>query len=456
MIAGLPGLSARLTGPGRLAQAMRSFSWMMAERMVSLTVALLVNIPLARYLGPENFGVFTYVLAVAALVGPLATLGLNHIVTKELVEAPEREGAILGTVAVLRKAGALVGTLCVVGWMFVSPPVDPHVPQYLLMIVGAGLIGSFSFLQFWFLSNNTMNAFSIANIGNVVFFSLIRLGQIFMGASLQAFVILAAIEILSGGTATYVAYRVARKTAIAWGWDAALAKRLLSRSLMLTLSGLTAAIYLKLDVIMLADIRSTAEAGIFGAAAKLSEIWYFVPVMLSTALFPALLDFKKQSAVVYHQRLQDLFDLLAAAGTVLAIVVALLSHQIVAVLFGPAFAGAAPILSIHIWSGVFIFMRALLSKWLIAEDLYVFSVVTHGGGAICAIVLNILLIPRFGGIGAAIATLLSYAVASYFSLLFHKKTIPVFVMMTRALFWPRRTLDVVRMLKQRSNRQGGV
>jgi len=420
----------------------------MAERLVSLGVALLVTIPVARYLGPADFGILSYVLAVSAITGPLASLGLNHIVTKELVEHPDAAGSILGTVALLRKLGALAATLCVLAWVVVVPPGDPRLPFYMVLIVGAGFVGSMTFLQYWFLTNGTMNAYAAAQVANTLFFSLVRIGQVFLGASLDAFIVVAAIEVLTSGLLTYVAYRMVRSDRVAWTWDTTRARKLLSRSWTLTISGLTAAVYLKLDLIMLAEIGTAAEAGIYGAAARLSEIWYFVPTLLMTAMFPALLDFRSRSDILYRRRLQDILDVLAAAGTLLAIVISFTAPFIVDLLFGPAFAGAATILSIHIWSGVFIFMRALLSKWFIAEDLYTFSLVTHGLGAVANIVLNLVLIPAWGGVGAAIATLVSYAVASYVSLLVHPKTRPVFFMMTRALFWPRRLPELVEQARK--------
>src|SRR5690606_30494984 len=106
---------------------------------------------------------------------------------------------------------------------------------------------------------------------------------------------------------------------------------------------------------------------------------------------------------------------LAAVAMLLAIVVSFASPWIIRFLFGESYAPAAAILSIHVWAGIFIFMRAVLSKWLIAEELYWFSLVTHVSGAVVNIGLNLWLIPILGGKGAAIATLVSYSTSSYLS-----------------------------------------
>src|SRR3546814_15167018 len=79
-----------------------------------------------------------------------------------------------------------------------------------------------------------------------------------------------------------------------------------------------------------------------------------------------------------------------------------------------------------------------LSKWLIAEELYIFSLVTHGSAAIVNVAINIALIPKFGGVGAAVATLVSYATAGFLSLLLHHRTRGLFFMMLKSPMWPPR------------------
>jgi len=431
----------------------KNFSWLLAERVVSLTVAIFVSIPIARYLGPHDFGSYSYVLAVASLVAPIASLGLEHIVTKELVQNPGDAGRILGTVAFLRKTGAFVATIIVAVWMWFAPPGDPTISLYVIVVVGCGFVGSLAFLQYWFLSAGVLNAFSIAQITNTLIFSAIRLFQVYIHASLPSFLILSGIEVISSGILTYAAYRMVRRQPIRWTFDASLARSLFSKSWPLTLSGLTAAVYLKLDLIMLTSLTTAGEAGIYAIAARLSEIWYFIPSLLMTALFPTLIALKAGPKDRYEKRMQDVLDALAAAGTIIALVFTVGSGFIVNLLYGPDFAAAAPILAVHIWAGVFIFMRALLSKWLIAEDLYIFSLVTHGSGAIANIALNLVMIPRWGGMGAAVATLISYATVSYFSLLFHKKTWPIFFMMSKSLIWPRRIPEFAVMAVHKARRR---
>ena len=180
------------------------------------------------------------------------------------------------------------------------------------------------------------------------------------------------------------------------------------------------------------------EVGIYSVAAKLSEAWYFIPTVIVASLFPKLLELQKKDEAQFKVRLQHLFDFLFVMALTLAIIVTFISEPAINLLYGVEFGKSAVILSIHIWAGLFIFMRAVFSKWILVEDAIAFSMITQGSGALVNILLNLILIPLHAGIGAAIATILSYAMASYFSLFFYKKSRPIFWMMTKSLFFPIR------------------
>ena len=127
-------------------------------------------------------------------------------------------------------------------------------------------------------------------------------------------------------------------------------------------------------------------------------------------------------------------------GIIVAIFITLISSLLINTLYGQEYIFASQVLNIHVWAGVFIFMRALLSKWLIAEGLLKFSLLTDGIAAIINVALNYIWIPQFGIIGAAWATLISYALSSYLVLWFNRKTLPMAKIMTKTITFPYRLL----------------
>ena len=219
-----------------------------------------------------------------------------------------------------------------------------------------------------------------------------------------------------------------------------LTRRLLSASWPLILSGLANAINLRVDQLMLGTMIGPEAVGTYAAAARLSEVWYFVPVAIAASVFPAMVRAHAGQRGRFQAWMSRLYDLMVALALPIAVGVSLLSAQLTFVLYGSGYANSGPILAIHVWAGPFVFLGAALSRWLIAEDRLRFSLVRHGAGALVNLGLNLALIPSLGGVGAAISTLVSYAVASLGACFLYPPLRPQGWAMVRALALPVRLL----------------
>ncbi|HDS4264388.1 TPA: polysaccharide biosynthesis C-terminal domain-containing protein [Klebsiella pneumoniae] len=208
----------------------------------------------------------------------------------------------------------------------------------------------------------------------------------------------------------------------------------MSKSWWLILSGVAEVLYLKIDQIMLGMINGYSTVATYAVAARLSEAWYFFPTIITASFFPLLILAKKESEEKYKHTLLDLSRKLFFCALIISIFITIIAHTAINILYGEAYAESATILIIHIWASLFVFMRAVLSKWLVIENMLPFSLVTHISGAIVNIILNLILIPKMGGIGSAIATVISYSISSYFSLFIFKRTRVMGWIMTKAIF----------------------
>lgn len=424
----------------------KSFSWLLVDKFVGLGSAFLVSIALARVLGPGTFGTLNYVMAWATLMAPLSALGLNQILTREFVASPEEEGKVLGTTFVLSSLGSLTATGLVSAYLWWSPTTDDRISLMVVLLVGATCLSSLSCLEFWFIAKGKTATLAMSRMLMTIFFLFVRGAALQCGAGLETYVIIAASEVAAVGLRNYIGYLRVRSFPARWIWDLAMARSLLSRSWPMIIGGLTSVIYLKLDTIMMEYYSTAHELGIYSVAARLSELSYFLPTLLMSAAFPPLLELKQRDEKKYWARLQDLADHLVAAGTIIALGWMLTGWFLVPLVFGDQYSEAVPILMVHSWAGVFIFGRAVVSKWIVVEELFIFSLVTQLSGAIANAALNVFLIPRFGGLGAAYATLISYAVASYGALLLSKRSWPAFALISRSLLWPRRLPEYFKLL----------
>ncbi len=201
----------------------------------------------------------------------------------------------------------------------------------------------------------------------------------------------------------------------------------------LMFAGIAIAVYMKIDMIMLGQMRGDEAVGIYSAAVRISEVWYFIPMAIVASVFPAILEAKRKSEALYYQRLQQLYDLMVIMAVAVAIPMTFLSGWIVALLFGAAYAQAGPVLAVHIWASAFVFLGVASGKWFIAENRQMLSLQRTALGAVANVALNYFLIPRFGPIGAAWATIMSYAIAGFFFDFLQAETRSMFFMKMRSM-----------------------
>ena len=186
---------------------------------------------------------------------------------------------------------------------------------------------------------------------------------------------------------------------------------------------------------MIKEMLDPESVGNYSAAVSLSEAWYFIPMAITSSVFPAIINAKKHSEELYYQRLQKLYDLMVWLAVTIALPTTFLAPWIIRVLYGEVFSQAAGVLSIHIWAGVFVFLGVASKNWLLTENLQIFSTINTSIGALANIVLNYILIKNMGINGAAISTLISYFIAAYLCLAFFDRTRLNFLNLTKSLFF---------------------
>lgn len=404
--------------------------WLLLDKVLMLGAGLAATVVLARYLGPEDFGYLNYALALVALLQIVCHLGMTGLVVKELKVRPDQEDAILSSVLVLKVLAALLAY----GAMLSTWLIGDDQRLVVLALVGLTLLFTpFEMLNDWFQSRVKAKYAAVAGMAGQVTGNTLKIILAVSGFGLVAMAAAhVSIIMITAGLLLFFAFRLKRSFRFDFSWE--LSRELLGKSFLIFLGSLSAVIYLKVDQIMLQYILGNEAVGQYAAAAKLSEAWYILPVVLMASIFPKIIDLSHGDKKRFHDFLQLSFDLLFLSALCLSVVVFLLSDFIIDLLYGSAYASAADVLSIHIFAATFVFMRALFSKWIILEEVFIFSLVTQGLGALSNIVLNYFLIHSHGIAGAAVATLVSYSIAGYFSLLLSRRTRPLFVMMTKSIF----------------------
>ena len=409
-------------------------SWMFAEQLLRMLAGLLVGIWVARYLGPEQFGVFSYAIAFAALFSSIAKLGLDGILVRDLVKEPELRDAYLGTAFWLKLIGALL-MLGIVAIVMQLTSTDALTNLYILIIASGAIFQSFEVVDFYFQSKVLSKFVSISKMTQLLISSFLKLYFIFTGAELIYFVIVTLLDQVTLALSLFIAYYFQKLGGFYGHFNKAIAKQLLKDSWPLIFTGLVIIIYMRIDQIMIKEMLGEREVGLFSAAVRLSEVWYFIPVIISSSLFPSIVNAKKISEELYLGRLQRLYAVMIWVAIIIALLLTFVSNWVVTLLFGEAYREAGQVLAIHIWAGVFVFIGVASSKWFLSEGLQRYLTINTVAGAILNIVLNLFLIPRYGIYGSAIATVISQALASYLMNIVFRRTRSNFFRITRSVFF---------------------
>jgi O-antigen/teichoic acid export membrane protein len=322
---------------------------------------------------------------------------------------------------------------------------DTYTNILIAIIAASILFHSVGGIDFYFQANVLSKYTVLARMIAGIIVSVVKVGLVLTQASLIWFVLVFVLYDLMIGVFYLVAYRVQKLSVLQWRFDWAVGKQILKDSWPLLFAGLMIVVYLKIDQVMLKNLSNVAQVGIYAVAVRLSEVWYFIPVLISQSVFPAVINAKKSDRQLYEQRMQHLYDLMTFASLSIAIIITLGSGLIMNILFGQAYSGSDKVLAIHIWAGVFVFFGTARGKWIIAENLQKKALIVHTTGAVLNIILNLLFIPRFGAVGAALATLISYSTNAVITSIIIREFRKQFVMYMKS-FPHCITLRVVRKL----------
>lgn len=430
----LPGfIRAKLEGRHGFQVIIGNIGWLFADKILRMGMGLLVIGWVARYLGPAQFGLMNYAIAFVALFGSIATLGLNGIVVRDLVNAPESANATLGTAFMMQIFGGLLAFLLALTAINLARP-DDALAKLMVAVLGFAMVfKATDAVKYWFESQIKSKYTVWVENAAFMLFAAVKVGLILTHANLMAFVWTAFAEgaLVAVGLLAAYAWRGGRLGH--WRVQYTRAKTLLKDSWPLILSSMAIMVYMRIDQIMLGYMLGDVAVGIYSAAVRISEVWYFIPIAIMASVFPSIIEARKISQIIYYQRLQKLYDLLVLVSLAVAIAATFMSSWIVDIMFGQSFIDAGPVLAIHIWAGIFVSLGLASGNWLILEGYQKDIFYRAALGAVINIVLNWILIPMYGVMGAAFSTVIAYFFA-VFSVYVRRATRPSAAMMLQAIF----------------------
>ncbi|SKD09281.1 Polysaccharide biosynthesis C-terminal domain-containing protein [Chitinophaga ginsengisegetis] len=382
--------------------------WLLIDKLSKLFPGIIIMALIARHLGPEEFGIWNYALALTTIIGSVAILGMDKLAVKELINNEQKQGTIVATVILMR---IVAGALCMAVSTGIVLLTEKHRQLYLYCTIFSALIillQSFDVLDYFYQVKNNVKRVIIPKVAVFLAFCGIKLLIIYFDGTLITFLWASVIELVVTYFIIVVVYISGNTHVFTWRIDTALAQTLLVQSWPLMLSNLVVVLFMKIDLVLLETLANPAELGKYVGAARISELWYAIPTVISVAILPGLIQKKKISRQAYLLMLEKWLRLSFWLSIAIALVVTSTAHIIIPFLYGPGYVAASWMLMIHIWAGIPVFLSIVMVQYLFVEGEYKIYLYGNLSGLVVNAGINFFLIPLYGGTGAAIATVAAY------------------------------------------------
>jgi len=386
--------------------------WLFFGQMFSLITSFFIGVWLVRYLGPEKYGLFNYVISFVGLFAFLSSFGIDSITGREIIKDYNKKDEIIGTGFYMKILG---GALAVVIVFIVSliTTKDFFTLELIWIFSFNFILQAFNIIESYFQSQVLSKKVVTAQIISGMISTILKILCIVLSKGILLLVIICLVE-----TSVYVSVLIFSFKRLGnhikkWKFNINIAKSLLKDSWPLMLSSVAIGIYMKIDQVMIKNMLGNEQSGIYAVAVKLSEVWYFVPTLICTSLSPAIIKAMSISKELFEGRMKKLYFLMFWLAVLVAFFMTIFAYPIIKLLFGTPYIEAVTALKIYVWAGIGVSLGVAVAQYIIANNLTKITFYNTMLGALLNVVLNILLIPRMGINGAALATLISYTLAMF-------------------------------------------
>jgi PST family polysaccharide transporter len=409
-----PSIRSYLDPDHSLKPIVGNISWLFLEKAIRLAIGIGVGARVARYLGPGRYGDLAYAIAFVAFFQTIGRVAHEGIVVRDIAQTEADANRILGTVLWIRLLTGFVSWFLAVGGMIILRPTDRTSIALVATVAGTIIFQASDTVDLWFQSQTQSRRTVVAKTAALLVTSTLKIVLIVAHASLEAFAVVTLLDAAFCALSLAIVYRWF-PTAKPWAGSAAIARRLISESWPLLISTFSVMIYMRIDTIMLRQMVSDREVGIFSAALTLSEAWYFIPTAIVTSVAATIARLRPENYPAYERAMARLFGILTWATLGIALAVALTSSLSVGLIYGPAYRQSAPVLAIHVFNNLFVAMGVAQGLWIFNEKKTRLPVFQTALGAVVSVVLNLKLIPVYGAMGAAVSAVSSQLTAAFLS-----------------------------------------
>lgn len=394
--------------------------WDMGGKMFQMILTLIVGMLTARYLGPSNYGIIGETASYVSFFSVICQLGFTSTAVKEIMDDKEKEGVVIGTSIFLRTCTSLISTVAITCLLYALKDGDKVIVWVAFLQSLSLVFQSFEMIHYWYQSRlETKVSVKIQSLAYILM-SVYKVLLLATGKSVEWFAFSTALETAAVAVALVWVYRrgEGKKLSI----SLAVGREMLGRSYHFILSGLMVTIYSEMDKIMLGGMLSEEAVGFYTAATKVSSMWSFVLMALINSSRPLIISARTKSRELYVRQNKRLYAAIIWIGIAAGLGITVFGKWIIYIMYGEAYLPATSSLQISAWYTMFAMLGSARGIWIVCEDKAKYVKYYLGIGAVMNVILNYLLIPKFGPGGAAAATLATQIFTSVLAPAIFKET----------------------------------
>lgn len=395
--------------------------WIIGEQIFQMLISLIVGILTARYLGPSNYGTLNYTASFVTFFTAIVTLGMEGVVIKKLIERPDEEGRYLGGCIALRFICSVLTIVILPVLIYVLNPSEP-IKVVLVLLQSLQLaFKSVQILDSWFQRHLKSRFVSVGKMIACLIVSAYKVFLLMTSKDIIWFAFSNSLTDLVISILLYVFYSRESKQKLLP--DISKGREVLAESYHFVISGLMVSIYSQMDKIMIGQMLSDTDVGLYTTAVTICGMWIFIPLAIINSYRPLILEHKKNGQEkLYLLRLKQLYSVIIWLCLGISFLIFIFSGFIIRILYGEAYIGSIGVLRTAIWFETFSVIGTARGIWILAENMnkYVKYYLMIGAGV--NLILNLVMIPVMGITGAAIATLITQITTSIIAPLFFRET----------------------------------
>lgn len=386
-------------------RVLKNASWIVVCRIVQSLVGLVVGMLTARYLGPSNYGLISYAASIVAFVIPVMQLGFRNTLVQELVNQPEKEGTIMGTAILLNMIASIFCIIGVVTFVFFVNSGERDTIIVCALYSINLIFQALEMTQYWFQSKLISKYHSVTALIAYMVVAAYKIYLLVSGKSVYWFAVSQALDYMIISIVLIIIYRKLGGGGLRFSLSEG--KRMFSVSKYYIVSSLMVTIFANTDSIMLKLMIDESATGFYTAAVTCAGMTGFVFGAIIDSARPSIFASLKRSREEFEKGMVQLYSVIIYMSLVQCVVISLFSGIIVHILYGAAYEAAIDPLRLVVWYTTFSYLGSVRNIWILAENNQKYLWMINLSGALLNVVLNFVMIPAMGVMGAALASVIT-------------------------------------------------